>query len=64
MPSGLPAQSPIDITFRLNEEGRLEMTAVEITDDRKISVSIETSSVIQGEELEEAKARSQNLVVS
>jgi len=64
LPSGLPAQSPIDITFRLNEEGRLEMTAVEITDDRKISVSIETSSVIQGKELEEAKARSQNLVIS
>jgi molecular chaperone DnaK (HSP70) len=64
LPYGLPANSPIDITFRLNEEGRLEMTALEITDDRKISVSIETSSVIQGEELEEAKARSQNMVIS
>ncbi|OAD23251.1 chaperone protein DnaK [Candidatus Thiomargarita nelsonii] len=64
LPSLLPANSPIDISFRLNEEGRLEMTAVEITDDRKISVSIETSSVIQGEELEEAKARNQNLVIS
>jgi len=40
LPAGLPAQSEIDVTFRLNEEGRLEMTAVEITDDRKISVSL------------------------
>ncbi|MEN8219528.1 MAG: Hsp70 family protein [Pseudomonadota bacterium] len=64
LPYGLPANSPIDITFRLNEEGRLEMTALEITDDRKVSVSIETSSVIQGKELEEAKARSQNMVIS
>jgi molecular chaperone DnaK (HSP70) len=64
MPSGLPANSPIDITFRLNEEGRLEITAVEVTDARKVSVMIETSSVIQGEELEEAKERSQNLIIS
>ncbi len=39
LPAGLPAQSPIDITFRLNEEGRLEMTA--LSNDRKISVNIE-----------------------
>jgi len=31
LPPNLPAQSPINITFRLNEEGRLEMTAVEVT---------------------------------
>lgn len=64
LPPNLPAQSPIDITFRLNEEGRLEMTAVEVTEARKVSVTIETSSVIQGEALEEAKARSQNLIIS
>jgi molecular chaperone DnaK len=64
LPPKLPAQSPIDITFKLNEEGRLEMTAVEVTEGRKVSVTIETSSVIQGEALEEAKARSQNLIIS
>jgi molecular chaperone DnaK (HSP70) len=64
LPPGLPAHSPIDITFRLNEEGRLEMTATERTESRRIDMTIETTSVIQGEELEEAKARSLGMVVS
>jgi molecular chaperone DnaK len=64
LPPNLPTHSPIDITFRLNEEGRLEMTAIEVTEARKVSITIETSSVIQGEALEEAKARSQSLVIS
>ncbi|EDN67651.1 Chaperone protein dnaK [Beggiatoa sp. PS] len=64
LPANLPANSPIDITFRLNEEGRLEMTAVEVTEARKVSITIETSSVIQGEALEEAKVRSRSLIIS
>ncbi|RLC21775.1 MAG: Hsp70 family protein [Deltaproteobacteria bacterium] len=64
LPTGLPARSPIDITFKLNEEGRLEMTAVEVTESRTVGVTVETSSVIQGEELEEAKARKESMVVS
>ncbi len=64
LPPKLPAGSPIDITFQLNEEGRLELTAIEVTGGRTISVTIQTASVIQGEELEEAKARSQAIVVS
>lgn len=63
LPTGLPADLPIDIVFKLNREGRLSITAVESAESRKVAVAIETSSVIQGEELEEAKARSQSLVV-
>ena len=63
LPSGLPQDLPIDITFSLNREGRLEMTALETSQRRKIAVVIETKAVIEGEELEEAIARRQSLVV-
>ena len=63
IPLNLPAHSPIDVTFRLNEEGRLDVTAIEVTENRQIDTAIETQSVLQGEELEEAKSKSQGLAV-
>lgn len=64
LPENLPGNSPIDITFRLNEEGRLEITGIEAVEKREVKASIETSSVIKGEELEEAKERNKNVEVS
>ena len=64
LPARLPANSPIEISFRLDEQGRLHMTAREVTDNRIIEATIETSRVISKEELQEAKARSKQLVVS
>lgn len=63
LPPGLPEDTPVIISFTLNKEGRLHLTAVESSEQRKVEVVIETLSVIQGEELREAKARAQNLVV-
>ncbi len=63
LPSGLPADLPIDITFKLNKEGRLSITAVESSQSRKVAVVVETNAVIHGEELEQAKVRSQSLVI-
>ncbi len=63
LPTGLPADLPIDITFKLNKEGRLSITAVESSQARKVAVVVETNAVINGEELEQAKARSQSLVI-
>jgi molecular chaperone DnaK len=63
LPPNLPADLPIEITFTLNEEGRLHITAMETSESRQIDVTVDTASVIQGEDLERAKARSQNLVV-
>jgi len=63
LPSGLPEDSPVEISFQLNREGRLLITAVETNEFRKVTAKIETSSVIHGKELEEAKARSQSLKV-
>ncbi len=64
MPANLPAGAPLDVTFTLNEEGRLEMTAVEKSEDRKVNATIETNSVIHGEELEMAKSRGTSLMVT
>jgi len=62
LPPGLPEDTPVIISFTLNKEGRLQLTAVESSEQRKVEVVIDTLSVIQGEELREAKARAQNLV--
>ncbi|URZ05086.1 Hsp70 family protein [Clostridium felsineum] len=64
LPENLPKNSPVDITFKLNEEGRLQIKAVEAVEKREISTSIETSSVIKGKDLEEAKERNKNIEVS
>ncbi len=64
LPTGLSADTPIDITFKLNEEGRLEITAVESSESRRIKATVKTRSVIQGEEFEKAKARSKSIAVS
>lgn len=65
LPANLKANTAIDIVFKLNEEGRLEITAEETSETRRsVNVTIETKSVIRGEELEEAKARARHIVVT
>ena len=65
LPPGLPANSPIEITFRLNEQGRLDATGRELAGGQSIDApQIETKRVISQEELEEAKARSEQLKFS
>lgn len=64
LPPGLKADTPVEITFVLNEEGRLQISAVEKTEQKKVDVDIDTKAVIQGEDLEKAIKRSQSLVVT
>lgn len=63
LPSGLAAGSPIEVTFIINEEGRLDVKARETSENREVATSIQTASVISGEELETAKERSKGVVV-
>ncbi len=63
LPAGLPDGSPIQVSFKINEEGRLDVQALEVTDNRVVKTKIETSSVIAGEALEKAKERSKGIVV-
>jgi molecular chaperone DnaK len=64
LPAGLPRGSEIEVTFQLNEEGRLHVKAMELTEKCEVSTSIDTKSVISGEELEEAKGRTQAVNIS
>ena len=64
LPSGLPQGSPIQVTFILSEDGRLDVKGLEVTDNRTVETSIKTTSVITKEEVEEAKKRSNKLQVS
>jgi molecular chaperone DnaK len=59
LPPDLPEDSPIEITYELNEEGRLHITAEETTNAKKIDVVVDTASVISGDEFEQAKIRTQ-----
>jgi len=63
LPPGLPKESPVQIFFTMNVEGRLQITAIESTESRTVEAAIETRSVVQGEQLEQAKERCQSLVV-
>jgi molecular chaperone DnaK len=64
LPRGLPAGAPIEITFRLNEQQRLEATARELSTAKVIETVIETKGVMSDEEKATATARSSRLVVS
>ncbi len=63
LPHGLSKESPVQIIFRLNEEGRLKIMAAEKTESKLVKVDIETRSVIQGKAFQEAKARCQSLTI-
>jgi molecular chaperone DnaK (HSP70) len=64
MPPGLPEGAPIDITFWLNAEGRLDIKAVEAKEKRKVTATLETNRILQGVELEEAKVKNQKIEVA
>ncbi len=63
LPPGLTKQSPIDIHFRLSKDGRLQISAEETVNYETVDVEIKTSSVIQGDELADAIARSKDIIV-
>ncbi|MBL0716690.1 MAG: Hsp70 family protein [Desulfosarcina sp.] len=63
LPNGLPADIPVEINFNLDMDGCLQINAVETSESRSVDIAVDTCAVINGEELEEAKVRSQSLVV-
>lgn len=57
MPPGMPAGSPVHVTFRLSEQGRLEVEATEPARNETVRIEVETKSVMSNEEVEQAKTR-------
>jgi len=64
IPPGLKKGTPIEITYELNEQGRLHMHARELVGGKEVRIEIETKTVTSKEEIEEAKAYSKNLSIS
>ncbi len=64
IPPGLKKGTPIEITYELNEQGRLQMSARELTGGKEIRVEIETEAGASEAEMQEAEARSKSLSIS
>lgn len=64
LPPGLHAGSPLEVTFQLDEQGRLRLYAKELTGGRDIEITVETEGGISQAELDEALQRSQSIVIS
>jgi molecular chaperone DnaK len=60
----LPRGAPIEVTFELNQQGRLHVIGREPVSGRIVEATIETASGISPAELAEAKSRSRQVVIS
>lgn len=58
----LPAGSPIEIIFNLDEQGKLILTGIDKTHGKKITADFQSDGVMSEEEKQEAKAQSKDLV--
>lgn len=63
LPEGLPAGSPMEIEFRLNESGLLELRATELAQNREVSARFETVDAISATEFSEARRRLEESMV-
>lgn len=64
LPPGLPKNASIEVTFELSREGRLHLLGREVSSNASIDSTIETRQGISEEDFQEAKSRSNKLVVS
>lgn len=63
LPQNLPKNAPIEITFKLNDEGTLSMAAVDKTYNQKVDAVFEAEGIMSAEELEAAQANARNITV-
>jgi molecular chaperone DnaK (HSP70) len=63
LPSGLPAGEPVDVTFELDQQGRLHVTGVVPSTGRRAEATIQTSEGMSEEELEEVTSRQRGLKI-
>lgn len=64
LPQGLPANAPLDITFKLDEQARLHMHARELSGGKEVEVTIQTEAGSSVDAIEQAKERAKTIVVS
>lgn len=64
LPTGLPSRSPIRVTFGINRDGRLTVSAKDLTGGGSIAVDFETEAVMNAEEVAERSTALRLLNVS
>ena len=64
LPPGLPEDSPIEVTYNLQEDGTLVVTGIEMTKKGDVRVTIQTNSVITEEEKVDAILKIQDFIIS
>jgi len=64
LPTGLRRGAPIDVTFRLDTEGCLEVSAVERSSGRAINVEVENRGRMSEDEIEQKVQAMQAITVS
>ena len=64
LPEGLPARSPIRVKFAISRDGRLSVTATDLTGGGSIDVEFETEAVMNPEQVEERSSALRLLTVS
>jgi molecular chaperone DnaK (HSP70) len=64
LPPGMPADTPIEVTFKLNNQGRLEVTAIEPKSRRICQFQVQIEGVMSAEEVEASRVKTQALSVS
>jgi molecular chaperone DnaK (HSP70) len=64
LPPGLPARSPIRVKFAISRDGRLSVSATDLTGGGSIDVEFETEAVLNAEEVAERSTALRLLNVS
>jgi molecular chaperone DnaK len=64
LPPGLPEKAPIDVSFRLDEQGRLHIRAVDGSSGRAVTVQLATEGAVGGEGVAAAQNHSKALIVT
>ena len=55
LPYGLPGGSPISVTFKLNNEGILEIIGRELSQNREVKTTLKTKGILSEEQVENVK---------
>ena len=64
LPSALPARRPIRVKFGISKDGRLSVTATDLTGGGSLEVEFETEAVMNAEQVEERSAALRLMSVS
>jgi molecular chaperone DnaK (HSP70) len=64
LPPSLPSRSPIRVTFAIDRDGRLGVTAIDLTGGASINVEFETEAILSEEDVEERSKALRLLSVS